>query len=187
MKRVLLHVCCAPCSTAVIESLQLTAEVTAFFYNPNIHPVSEYVFRAKEMQDYGAHVGVIVKEGAYDIRSWFQMIDGVEWVAEKSRLRCERCIRLRLERTAFEARAEGFSAFTTTLSISPHKDPEQINRIGREVGASVGVHFLEADFKQSSGFERSIDLSRQQKLYRQNYCGCVFSRLERKRYAKIAS
>lgn len=185
MKNVLIHACCAPCSTAAIETLQKTENVVAFFYNPNIHSVSEYNSRASEMKQYGADIGITVQEGDYDIKEWFSRVKGLEWVAEKSRDRCEPCIRMRLEKTAAEAREGGFDAFSTTLSISPHKDAVQINRIGKEVASQMGINFVEADFKQNGGFARSVELTKQKGIRRQNYCGCVFSRLERKRHAKI--
>ena len=116
---------------------------------------------------------------------WFDTVKGVEWVSEKSRIRCEKCTQLRLEITALKAKQGGYDAFATTLSVSPHKDADLINRIGLHAATVSGVPFLEADYKQEGGFQRSIEMSREQDMYRQNYCGCVFSRLERKRYAKI--
>ena len=187
MKKILLHACCAPCSTAVIEELlkNEAISVTVFFYNPNIHPISEYHRRKAELKMY-LQTRNIAYQDCDDIidwkdqvKSWFYDIKGFEHASEKNRQRCEPCIRLRLEATAHQAKLHGFDTFGTTLTISPHKDAEQINRIGREVSQLTGVDFLVADYKQNGGFFRSLELSRQHKMYRQNYCGCVFSRRER--------
>ncbi len=188
MKTLLLHTCCAPCSTAVIERLQYSKAyvVTAFFFNPNIHPVAEYERRKAELKVYLQKQNIPYQdrddETAWrdQVKAWFTDVKGVEWASEKSRQRCEPCIRLRLQATARQAKQDDFDSFATTLTISPHKDAEQINRLGLAIAEANDISFVEADFKQDGGFARSIALSRQEKMYRQNYCGCVFSRLERK-------
>ncbi len=193
MKKLLLHTCCAPCSTAVIEKLSRSTDflITAFFFNPNIHPITEYERRKTELKTYLDKMDIPYLDRDEEIlwrdqaKSWFAEVKGVEWASEKSRQRCEPCIRLRFETTAQQAKYRGFDVFATTLSISPYKDAEQINRLGLAVAKDTDIPFLEADFKQDGGYSRSIDLSRQEKMYRQNYCGCVFSRLERKHYVKI--
>ncbi|RMF89991.1 MAG: recombinase [Methanobacteriota archaeon] len=180
--KLLLHICCAPCSTEVIERLKGDYDVTGFFYNPNIHPRREYGFRLKELERFSKKAGFPFITGDYDLKRWFRLVRGLEKEPEGGR-RCEVCFRMRLEETAREAAAAGFDVFTTTLTISPHKDAETINSIGRELEEEYGVRFLVADFKKKDGFKRSVEHSRRHGLRRQDYCGCVYSRLERRRQA----
>ena len=173
-RKLLLHICCAPCSTHVIDVLSRDYEVTGFFYNPNIHPDEEYRRRLREAIRYAKIAGVELITGDYDPERWFEAVKGLEGEPEGGR-RCRICFEMRLERTAQVARERGFEVFTTTLSVSPHKKADVINEVGRLVAERHGLEFLEADFKKKGGFERSVKLSKQYGLYRQNYCGCIFS------------
>ncbi|MBI5186542.1 MAG: epoxyqueuosine reductase QueH [Nitrospinae bacterium] len=170
----LLHVCCAPCSPYVVELLSKEFHVTAYFYDPNIHPEEEYRFRLEEMKKMCAGMGLGIIEAEYDPDRWFQLVEGHEKDPEKGE-RCGICFRMRLEQAAKFAGENGFSAFATALSVSPHKDAKAINRIGREIGNAHGVVFLEADFKKKNGFKISVEKGRELGLKRQDYCGCVFS------------
>jgi predicted adenine nucleotide alpha hydrolase (AANH) superfamily ATPase len=173
--RLLLHACCAPCSSAVVERLVGSYDVTIYFYNPNIHPHAEYVKRRDELERWCKEVaGVKYVVAAYDAKNWMENIKGLEQEPERGR-RCNRCFRLRLERAAEYARARGYAVFTTVLSISPHKRHTHINRLGMALGRRYGVEFYAANFKKQNGYKRSVELSREFGFYRQNYCGCVFS------------
>jgi predicted adenine nucleotide alpha hydrolase (AANH) superfamily ATPase len=163
--------------------------VTVYFYNPNIHPVTEYLRRKAELKAYLETINIPYLDDDHDwqadVKRWFKSVKGLEWSPEKSRRRCEPCINMRLEKTAVRAKLDRFDSFSTTLSVSPHKDATQINRLGQLIASREAVPFIDADFKIEGGYQRSLALSQQNKLYRQSYCGCVFSRLERKRYVKI--
>ena len=177
--RLLLHSCCAPCSSAVLERLNAAFDIGIFYYNPNIAPEEEFERRAEEqLRLAGAlpHQGRIdVIRGAYDPQRFYDAVRGHEDDPEGG-ARCEICFRLRLRETAYLARQRGDDYFTTTLSISPLKDARLLNAIGRELSAEVGVPWLPADFKKRNGYKRSCELSALYGLYRQDYCGCVFSR-----------
>ncbi|MDD5457408.1 MAG: epoxyqueuosine reductase QueH [Candidatus Margulisbacteria bacterium] len=180
MDRLLLHVCCAPCSTAVIERLKNEYELGLYFYNPNIHPQKEYFFRLRELMKFAAQSNIPVIEADYPLKQWFRLVAGKEKCSERSGERCEICISTRLLNTAEKAAEQEYLWFASTLSVSPHKNVEQINRLGEAAAKHYGIKFLPADFKKNNGFQNSITLSREQHMYRQNYCGCVFSMLERK-------
>ena len=180
--KLLLHICCAPCSTEVIERLSTGYRVTGFFYNPNIHPKREHEKRRMELLGFSKSQGFRVLQGGYDLKEWFELVRGLEKEPEGG-MRCEVCFRMRLEKAAKTAKELGFDAFTTTLTISPHKDSEAINRIGAELEERYGVGFLAADFKKKDGFKKSVELSKKHGLHRQSYCGCVFSNLEKRRQA----
>lgn len=173
--RLLLHCCCAPCSTSVLECLLPSFDVTAFFYNPNIAPPAEYACRAAELRALLARLGVPLIEGAYQPEDFYAAARGLEAAPEGGE-RCRACFLLRLRATARLAAAEKFDCFCTTLTVSPHKNAVDINRIGSEVAAEYGAVWLASDFKKQNGFIRSTELSRAYGLYRQNYCGCAFSR-----------
>ena len=175
--KLLLHMCCAGCSPHVIGLLQKDYEVTGFFYNPNIHPEEEYFLRRDEAKSLAEKIHIELLCGEYDVSEWFRSIKGMEHEPEGGR-RCDVCFRMRLERTAQRAREDSFDIMTTTLTISPHKNAETINRIGREVVEKYGVHFLESNFKKKDGFKKTTDLCKELGLYRQNYCGCVYSTRE---------
>jgi len=179
----LLHSCCGPCSTSVIEQLSGEYAVTVFFYNPCITEEDEYVRRRSAQREFiekynEKHpsqdpVGFI--EGRYQPISFLRLVEGYEDAPEGGE-RCGLCFRQRLEKTAETGRLHGFDYFTTTLTVSPHKNQRKISEIGREIGSRYGISFLDRDFKKKDGFKRSIELSKEYGLYRQNYCGCRFSK-----------
>ena len=178
--RLLLHICCAPCSTYVVRLLRTSFDVTGCFYNPNIHPEDEYRIRLREMRRYACQIGLDLVELEYDPDHWFEAIQGHEADPEGG-VRCILCYRIRLEPVAQLARERGDPLFATTLTVSPHKRASMINPIGHEVGERAGVTFYEVDFKKKDGFKISCQMSREAGLYRQDYCGCIFSRRERDR------
>lgn len=178
--RLLLQTCCAPCSSYVFEYIARAFDITAFFYNPNIAPEAEFDFRMAELRrflDEAGHTGTPIDCPAYDPREFFDAVRGMENLPEGGE-RCRVCYELRLRRTAEAARDGGFDFFTTTLSISPYKNAAWLNEIGIRLGEEVGVPYLRSDFKKKNGYKRSIELSAQYDLYRQDYCGCVYSKLE---------
>ncbi|OGI09242.1 MAG: hypothetical protein A2Y40_08825 [Candidatus Margulisbacteria bacterium GWF2_35_9] len=176
MEKLLLHVCCAPCSTAVIEKLQKNYEITCLFYNPNIHPEEEYKLRLKEALRYSSINNVVMKEENYVPDDWHKVIKGTETATEKSGVRCAKCFALRLEKTAEIASKERYDYFTTTLSVSPHKNVNIINEIGYKLEKDFSSKYYSGDFKKEDGYKRSIELSKEYNLYRQSYCGCIYSR-----------
>ena len=182
--RLFLHSCCAPCSSYVLEYLSEYFEITLFFYNPNISFKEEYEKRIRELRRMTEEMAfrhpVHVEEGPYDPEKFFQMAKGLEDVPEGGE-RCFRCYRLRMEETAKLARDGGYDYFTTTLSISPLKNASKINEIGEELGEIYGVAHLPSYFKKRNGYKRSVELSAEYGLYRQNYCGCVFSKREQEK------
>ncbi|UCD92911.1 MAG: epoxyqueuosine reductase QueH [Methanobacteriota archaeon] len=174
-QKLMLHVCCAPCSTHVIEKLREDYDLTCYFYGPNIHPEEEYRRRLEEARDYCGSQGIAFVEGEYDASEWLEAVKGHEEDAEGGE-RCKICYEFRLKNTAEAARRLGFDPFTTTLTLSPHKKADVINEIGRQIGARTGIRFLEEDFKKMDGFKRSVQMSKDHGLYRQSYCGCEFSK-----------
>jgi len=180
--RILLHLCCAPCGSAALERLQRHGEVTLFFSNGNLFPESEYERRldAASALAGACHVDLVVD--CYDHGAWREWVAGLEQEPERGK-RCRRCFEFSLRRAAAYAVAHGFGALTTTLTISPHKDSGTVFAAGR---AATETLFLEVDFKQEDGFRRSLELSRQYGLYRQDYCGCEFSLAERDRRRRRA-
>ena len=174
----LLHCCCAPCSSYVLEYLTGHFRITAHFYNPNISEKSEYDKRAAELKrllsEQPHRYPVEFSEGTYEPERFYEIARGYESVPEGGE-RCFRCYRLRLAEAADAAKAGGFDYFTTTLSISPLKNAAKLNEIGGEEAERVGVPYLFSDFKKREGYKRSIVLSQQYGLYRQNYCGCIYS------------
>ena len=171
----ILHVCCAPCATSVVERLRPEYRVVPYFSNSNIHPEEEYRLRLREMERLSPEMSLDLFRDEYDPDRWFAEVRGLEHEPEGG-ARCERCFRLRLDRTAQFALAQGIDTFTTTLTVSPHKRADVIHRIGAEVAARHSLRFLPEDFKKRDGFRRSGELSREYGLYRQNYCGCLYSR-----------
>ena len=179
--RLLLHVCCAPCSTACLEQLTEAFQVTCFYYNPNIEPEAEFEHRLSELirlTDEMPLQGVPeVIRGEYEHERFLELARGLEDVPEGGE-RCTRCYRLRLEKTAQAARDGGYDYFTTTLSVSPYKNAEKLNTIGATLAEAYGVPYLFSDFKKHDGYLRSIRLSAEYGLYRQDYCGCVYSKAQ---------
>lgn len=180
--RLLLHVCCAPCSSYCLEYLSDYFDITVYYYNPNISPESEYRFRLSEEERYISlrdfKNPVSITDSVYDPREFLDAVRGLEREPEGGK-RCEKCFRLRLEASAKNAKELGMDCFTTTLTISPLKNAALLNEIGFELGEKYGVMWLPSDFKKREGYKRSIVLSREYDLYRQNYCGCAFSKINR--------
>ncbi len=176
--RLLLHACCAPCSSYCLEYLSKYFRITVFYYNPNIFPAEEYRKRVAELErfisEFPASNPVDLIEGEYDPERFYEIAKGFEDVPEGGE-RCLRCFRLRLFEAAGMAAEGGFDYFTTTLSISPMKNASRLNEIGEEAALKYGVKWLPSDFKKKNGYKRSIELSREYGLYRQDYCGCEFS------------
>jgi predicted adenine nucleotide alpha hydrolase (AANH) superfamily ATPase len=173
--RLLVHICCAPDAAYVIGLLRPDYDVTGFFYNPNIHPSAEYELRLSEARKVVGRLEVGLIEGDYDDSRWLELTKKFKDEPEKGR-RCDICYAMRLERTAAAAARLGFEYFTTVMSLSPWKKAPALNRIGRLLGRRHRVCFLEADFKKKDGFRKSIELSKALHLYRQDYCGCIYSR-----------
>ena len=184
----LLHSCCGPCSSYVMEYLAQYFDITIFYYNPNISPAAEFQFRAEEQQrlirELPAKYPIAFREGAYDKERFYEMAKGYENCPEGGE-RCFRCFDLRLRRTAELAADGGYDYFATTLTISPLKNAAKINEIGQALSGEYSIPWLPSDFKKKNGYKRSIELSAEYELYRQNYCGCAFSKAERE--AQIAN
>lgn len=172
--RLLLDVCCGPCSTHVIDVLREDYDVTMFFANSNISPHDEFSKRLIHAKKVSDSTGIPLIKDTYDHKLWLASIKGMESEPEHGR-RCELCFRFRLNRTAEYAKKHNYDIFTTTLTVSPHKDSGIINQIGTEISQAVGICFLESDFKKNSGYQKSIIRSKELDLYRQKYCGCEFS------------
>lgn len=174
----LLHSCCAPCSSYVLEYLSAYFEITVFYYNPNIYPPTEYEKRVQEQQmlieQLSTKYPVHFLEGTYDRERFYEMAAGLEQVPEGGS-RCFGCYGLRLSEAGKVAKEGGYDYFTTTLSISPLKNAQKLNEIGMQMGEKYGVKYLPSDFKKKNGYKRSIELSKEYGLYRQDYCGCEFS------------
>lgn len=173
----LLHVCCAPCSSAVLERLLEHFKITIYYYNPNISPYTEYEKRILELKrlidELGYNIDVI--DGPYEEDRFNKLAIGLESEPEGG-IRCSKCYHLRLDSTAAMAKELEFDYFTTTLSISPYKDASKLNQIGEVLERQYGVPYLYSDFKKKDGYKRSIELSHIYKLYRQDYCGCIYSK-----------
>lgn len=180
--RLFLHSCCGPCSSYVLEYLSQYFEITVFYYNPNISPKEEYEKRVQEQQrlieQMPAVYPIHMEAGPYEPERFYEAAKGLEQEPEGG-LRCERCFRLRLEETARRAAEGGFDYFTTTLTISPLKNADVLNQIGEIVSTLYPVKHLPSDFKKKNGYKRSVELSAEYGLYRQDYCGCEFSRRDR--------
>lgn len=182
----LLHSCCGPCSTSVIERLAPDYRITVFYYNPCITDREEYEKRKENQKafidafnresEFQGKIKFI--EGDYDPDSYFEKVKGLEEEPEGG-ARCKVCFRQRLEETAKNARAMGFDFFTTTLTVSPHKNFDVISAIGKELAEEYKIEFLDMDFKKKAGYQRSVQLAKKHGLYRQDYCGCQFSKRER--------
>ena len=175
MKKLLLHSCCGPCSTHVLNELKDKFDVTIFYSNSNIFPFEEYEKRLEEQKRYAKIVGIDVIEDDYNEEDYLEFIKGLENEKEGGD-RCKKCFEFRLRRTAKKARELGFDIFTTTLSVSPHKNSQTITLVGEKVSKEEGVEYFPGNFKKQDGYKKSVELSKKYSLYRQNYCGCRFSR-----------
>ena len=173
--RLLLHSCCGPCSSYVLEYLTQYFDITVLFYGPNIQPREEYDKRLEHQKRVLEHFGVGNMDCAYDGEAFDAAVRGLEAEPEGG-ARCTACFALRIGETARLASLHGFGWYCATLSVSPHKDAERINAIGRAMGEKYGVRWLPSDFKKRGGYQRSIELSRELDLYRQDYCGCLYSK-----------
>lgn len=182
--RLLLHACCAPCSSAVLEYLSQYFAITLLYYNPNIAPLEEYQKREAELRRLVSQMKfthpVELLPCQYDGQAFVQAARGLEGEPEGGK-RCEACFRLRLRYAAQEAARLRFDYYTTTLSISPMKNAPLLNQLGEEIGREFGVAHLPSDFKKKDGYKRSVQLSKEYDLYRQDYCGCAFSKAQRQR------
>ncbi len=180
----LLQVCCAPCSSAVLERLMSDFVVTVFFYNPNITEEAEYEKRKQEeirfLEEYPFEEKPVFYEGKFEPEKFYQIAKGLEMAPEGGE-RCYHCYELRLRETAQKASEEGFDYYCTTLSVSPYKHADKLMEIGERLAEEYHVKYLPSDFKKKNGYKRSIELSREYHLYRQNYCGCIYSKAARDR------
>lgn len=190
-RRLFLHSCCAPCSSYCLEYLRNYFEVTVFYYNPNISFGEEYRHRVEELERLVKELNeeadgteginrIRLEEGPYEPEKFFAAVKGLEDCPEGGE-RCFVCYELRLREAARRAAEGGYDFFTTTLTISPLKNAQKLNEIGQRLGQEYGVACLPSDFKKKGGYQRSIELSREHELYRQDYCGCVFSKREREK------
>jgi len=168
--KLLLHCCCAPCSSAVIEKLKNYFDITFYYYNPNIFPQEEYELREKEFSKLG--VKIVVEQ--YNHQEFLESIKGFEQ-SEEGGLRCRECIKQRMKQSFKYAKLNNYDYVTTTLTISPHKDCEFINKLGEELQEEFNIKYLHADFKKENGYLRSIQICKELNIYRQDYCGCEFS------------
>lgn len=175
MKKIVLHACCAPCASYPIRKLIDDGfEPVVFFYNPNIFPSQEYDIRRVELEKYCAKNNIEYHEGSYDIKKYYEAIKGFENEPEKGR-RCTFCFDLRLDETAKFAKLNKIECFTTTLSVSPHKNSNQIFECGRKIAQKYNINFLEYNFKKQDGFKISRQIAKENNMYAQSYCGCEFS------------
>lgn len=180
----LIHACCAPCSSYVIEYLSNYFHITIYYYNPNIFPEGEYVKRINELKKFLMDFPTVNKvefiEGEYIPDIYYEGIKGLEELGERSE-RCYACYKLRMDKAAAFAADTNFDFFTTTLTISPYKVSDWVNEIGASLQEKYGIRYLYADFKKNNGYIRSLELSKLYKLYRQDYCGCEFSKREQEK------
>lgn len=184
----LLHSCCAPCSSYVLEYLTNYFRITVLFYNPNISEEKEYQKRVAELRrlldELPTRYPVMFMEGNYNPQEFYDAVKGLEHLGERSK-RCYACYQLRMEYAARIAKEQAFDYFTTTLSISPHKNAKWLNEIGKQLSEEYELSYLYADFKKRNGYKRSIELSTQYHLYRQDFCGCAYSKAEEAARKKV--
>ena len=184
--KLLIHACCGPCSSYVIEYLNNFFDITIYYYNPNIYPTFEFLRRYDELEkfiiEYNNKNNKEIKLFGvdYETKEFYKAIRGLEHEGERSR-RCYSCYKLRMTKAAKYAKENNFDYFTTTLSISPYKNAEWINEIGKDLEKELDIKYLYSDFKKKNGYKRSLELSKEYNLYRQEYCGCVYSKEERER------
>ncbi len=175
MKKLLLHSCCGPCSTHVINVLKNDYDITILYYNPNIDTLEEFNHRLAEQKRYCEAIGVKVMEVPYDANEYLTAVEGLENEPEGGS-RCTKCFRLRLDKTASLAKTLGYDCFATTLTVSPHKNSVVINGVGKDVELEQKIEFVDGNFKKQDGYKKSIELAKEYNLYRQSYCGCKFSK-----------
>jgi len=173
--KVLLHVCCGTCALYPYFLLKKDFDVTLFYYNPNLYPEKEYVKRLEGIKTISKKYSIPLVTGKYEIKKWLRLTTDFKDEPEGGR-RCTQCFSIRLDRTACTAKKLGFDLFGTTLTISPHKDHNIINSIGLELASAKGINFYQTNLKKKNGFKKTIELSKKLNLYRQNYCGCVYSK-----------
>lgn len=174
-KKLLLHSCCAPCSSATLERLKDYFDLTVYYYNPNIDGAEEYALRSTEQKRLCEELDIKCVVNEFNKADFLSIVKGLEKEKEGG-ARCEKCFYLRLKNTAEFAKANGYDYFATTLTVSPLKNAQVINKLGEKIEREVGVKYLPTDFKKRGGYLRSIELSKIYNLYRQNYCGCEFSK-----------
>ena len=184
--KLLLHVCCAPCSSHCLSVLEPYFDITVFYYNPNISPFEEYQRRLNEEKRFLsiAYPNIKIVDVEYDTEKFDELAKGLEDLKEGGE-RCKKCYRLRLDKTAQFAKEHNFDYFTTTLTVSPYKHSATLNEIGEEVSKKYGVKYLFSDFKKQNGYQHSIELSKKYNLYRQDYCGCKYSKDYREKLNKM--
>ena len=187
--RLLLHSCCAPCSSRCIEFLTNYFDITILYYNPNISPIEEYEKRKKEQIKFISEFKSINKldfmDIEYDYNDFLMIAKGLENEKEGG-LRCFKCYELRLDKTALIAKENNYDYFGTTLTVSPYKNSQVLNQIGEKLSKKYEVNYLYSDFKKNNGYKRSIELSKEYNLYRQDYCGCIYSQIERRKKNEIS-
>ena len=172
---ILLHVCCGTCAIYPYFKLKEDFDITFFYYNPNIYPRKEYIRRLNGVKMISKKYSIPLVIGKYEIRKWLQLTKGLKDEPEGGK-RCDLCFRIRLDVAAVTAKKLGLDLFGTTLTISPHKNHNIINSIGLELSAARGIDFYQSDLKKKDGFKKTMELSKKLKLYRQSYCGCIYSR-----------
>ncbi len=178
--KLLLHSCCAPCSSSVIERLLNYFDITILYYNPNIEPYEEYLKRKEEQIKFLKEINKNINfmDCDYENELFKELSKGLESVPEGGK-RCYKCYNLRLEKTAMLAKKNNFEYFGTTLTVSPYKNSQVLNKIGEMISNNIGIKYLYSDFKKKDGYKKSIELSKKYDLYRQNYCGCIYSKIEK--------
>ena len=178
----LLHACCAPCSSAVLERLSSFFKITIIYYNPNITEEKEYLKRLEELKNFIKKIKtkypINIIDTRYDPQEFYTIAKGLEKEKERGK-RCYECYKLRLEETAKVAKEKNYDFFATTLTLSPYKNTDWINEIGNNLSNKYQTNYLYSDFKKKNGYQRSIELSKKYNLYRQDYCGCIYSKVER--------
>ena len=173
--KILLHICCGTCALYPYFLLKQDFDITFFYYNPNIHPEEEYIKRLKCVKMISKKYSIPLAVGKYEVKKWFRLTRDLKDEPEGGS-RCSLCFRMRLDKTADTAKKQGFDLFGTTLTISPHKNYKIINSLGLELASKKGINFYQANFKKLDGFKKTIQLSKELNLYRQNYCGCIYSK-----------
>lgn len=180
--KLLLHSCCAPCSSRCIEFLSNYFDITILYYNPNISPIAEYEKRKEEqikfINEFKSKHKLDYMDVEYNYNDFLNIAKGLEHVPEGGE-RCFKCYRMRLDKTARLGKENNYDYFGTTLTVSPYKNSQVLNKIGEELSGKYGIKYLYSDFKKNNGYKRSIELSKVYNLYRQDYCGCIYSKMER--------